>query len=81
MVSSQIYLKDYSFYSFHLILIKLGIYDHWEEVCLDKKFYPRGPGGALKEVNLVQKNIYFNNVIHVSALRPMGLLLKRRHLF
>ena len=30
VVSTQINLKDYSSYSFQLILIKLGIYDLWD---------------------------------------------------
>ena len=29
VVSAQINLKDYSFYIFHSIIIKLGIHDHW----------------------------------------------------
>ena len=34
MLSAHITLKYYSSYSFHLIFIKLGIYDHWANVLL-----------------------------------------------
>ena len=77
MVSAQINLKDYYFYSFHLILIKLGIHDHSANApqnCVPiRNLTPGVPRGALKEVNFVKIN-YFNNVIYVSALRSMGLL-------
>ena len=53
-VSAQINLKDYSFYSFHPIMIKLGTSS--SKLCSDKKIPPppRATGGPLKGVNYVK---------------------------
>ena len=58
VVLAQINLNDYSFYSFHPILIKLCTNDYWANALWNRvrirSLTPGGPGGALKWVNKVK---------------------------
>ena len=74
VLSAQIPLKDYYFYIFHSILIKLGMYHHWVNAFQKNiGIRPLGPRDEYSKGLILLQLHYMSN--HVSISRPHGPLV------